>query len=312
MTYPLNKAKALKLSAMILFAIAVVFLVSGMLTANPSPPKNAAVSKPIEQYDAWVVVDDLTQGTLITRDMMKPTRVTQLGDSLIQNPDVALGRRVKQDVIAGAYLTSKMLVPNRPVIDDLPENYRAIAIRAGEVLTVGGYLQPGDHVDVMLLLKPNKESGAITSARRIASDLMVLAIGQQQNGTDKFEREAQAKSVVLAVHESLAPVLLLADASGEIRLAAVGSKELAAGTYEPSLTLPAMLLQTASLSTPQVAERHAAPMAGVVELRQFNPQPKPTSKPIVRSSNPVKRSHTAVNYVEVIQGRERTVVKANN
>ncbi|MCG6418654.1 Flp pilus assembly protein CpaB, partial [Vibrio fluvialis] len=144
-----------------------------------------------------------------------------------QNPDIAIGRRLKEEVAPGTYLTTKLLAPNRPVIDDLPEDYRAIAIKAGEVLTVGGYLQPGDFVDVMLLLKPNKESGAMTSARTIASNLMVLAIGENQTSKDNFQREDHAKSVVLAVHESIAPILLLADASGEIRLAAVGSKEVA-------------------------------------------------------------------------------------
>ena len=189
------------------------------------------------------------------------------------------------------------------MIDDLELNQRAVAIRADEVLTVGGYIQPGDHVDVMLLLKPNRESGTTTTARKIASNLKVLAVGDLQFGTESEDRENHAKSVVLSVYMDLAPTILLADSSGELRLAAVGSKEL---TDEKTNDLePRSLLHTVSLRS-QPSERTKT--TSVAELRQF----LPPRKKVEKASKPKptrKHAPQRVRYVELIQGNERSVVK---
>lgn len=308
MKMTLDKSLWLKIAAGALLAIGLVFFITGIMTAKRETTKVIPQMQPERLYQAWVLTHGAEKGTIITTDLIEPVSTPQFNDSFIQNPDIAIGRRLKEEVAPGTYLTAKLLAPNRPVIDDLPEDYRAIAIKAGEVLTVGGYLQPGDFVDVMLLLKPNKESGAMTSARTIASNLMVLAIGENQTSKDDFQREDHAKSVVLAVHESIAPILLLADASGEIRLAAVGSKEVALSNRpDSSFAENNALFHTVAVS--QTTSSSALNRgANVVELKQFNLTPKKSPK--VKPAP--KRPSQPVSYVEVIQGNERSMVTTKN
>lgn len=297
-----NKVKALKLASVVLLAIAMLFVLIGLLSApkaNPQPTQS-----PPALYSAWVFDQSVEQGTLISSEMIKQVTTPQHSQRYIQNKQFAVGRRLNQSVGEGDYVTDEMLAPNRPVIDDLPPHHRAIAIKASEVLTVGGYIQPGDYVDVMLLLKPNRESGTSTTSRKIASSLKVLALGDLQLGTDSDNRENHAKSVVLSVREDLAPTILLADSSGELRLAAVGSRELA--FEEPSNELdPALLLQTVSLTRPPSVTTTNTPVA---ELKQFEPAKKATKKTPKREFTR-QRAATRPRYVEIIQGNERSVVK---
>ncbi|WGY47377.1 Flp pilus assembly protein CpaB [Vibrio sp. ABG19] len=297
-----NKVKALKLASVVLFAIALIVVLIGLLTAPKTKPQPSQSPAPL--YSAWVFDQPLEQGTMIASEMLRQVNTPQHSQRYIQNKQFVVGRRLNQSVDVGDYVTDDLLAPDRPVIDDLPPHHRAIAIKAGEVLTVGGYIQPGDYVDVMLLLKPNRESGTSTTSRKIASSLKVLAVGDLQLGTDSDNRENHAKSVVLSVREDLAPTILLADSSGELRLAAVGSQELA--FEQPSKDLdPALLLQTVSLTRqPSATTTNTL----VAELKQFEPPKKETKK----SSKPDparQRVATRTRYVEVIQGNERSVVK---
>lgn len=297
-----NKVKALKLASVVLFAIAMILVLIGLLSAPKAKPQPSQSPPPL--YSAWVFDQSLEQGTMIAPEMIKQVNTPQHSQRYIQNKQFAVGRRLNQSVDVGDYVTDDLLAANRPVIDGLPPHHRAIAIKAGEVLTVGGYIQPGDYVDVMLLLKPNRESGTSTTSRKIASSLKVLAVGDLQLGTDSDNRENHAKSVVLSVREDLAPTILLADSSGELRLAAVGSQELA--FEEPSNDLdPALLLQTVSLTRQPSVTTTNTPVA---ELKQFEP-PKKETKKTSKPEPTRQRVTTRTRYVEVIQGNERSVVK---
>lgn len=297
MKLSLDKPQWLKIIGGTLLIIALVFLVIGITTSRQSPPPKMMPAQPEKLYQAWVVTDHIDKGMIITRDIVRRIATPEFSDEFIQDSEVALGRRVKNDVAAGTYLTDNLLYPNRPVIDDLAQNYRAIAIKAGEVLTVGGYLKPGDYVDVMLLLKPNKESGSQTSARTIATSLMVLAIGDQQQPLDGVSRAENARSVVLAVPEGMAPMMLLADTAGDIRLAAVGSKELALNNQYDS--------EGRSTGMSMSSTTHSAQANHMAELKQFSVAKKADVKaPRVTPKKPPQ----AQNAIEVIQGNQRSVV----
>lgn len=114
----------------------------------------------------------------------------------------------------GASFLSGMLTPGM----------RAVAIRVQEVSGVGGFIMPGDHVDVILSLKlkidrKTKDSGvafAEFTSETIVRNVRVMGIDQAFN--DFEENVAKASSVTLEVSSKQAEIIALADSRGELSL----------------------------------------------------------------------------------------------
>ncbi|MCG3729777.1 Flp pilus assembly protein CpaB [Vibrio cincinnatiensis] len=308
----INKTQWLKITAVTLFILALVFAVLGYLShSNASVGQENEAERPL--YQGWKFSQSLPAGQLITRDHLVPFATLQANTQMLSSPEMAIGKRLTRAVTQETLLTQNLLAEVHPIMGELPENYRAIAIRANEVMTVGGYLQPGDRVDIMLLLKPNKESGLHTTARRVASHVLVLAVGEHVTNAEGAHREANAKSVVLSIHESIAPLILLADSAGELRLAAVGSQErmrtenVIASSAEPTLTT----LEAASISDSTSSKNTADPLHShyTVDLKRFQ---SPSSKPSPTKAVKTARYREPASYIEIIQGSERSMVKTKN
>ena len=98
----------------------------------------------------------------------------------------------------------------------LPDGKRALTIKVDEVSGVGGFIHPGDHVDVLVDLALKEESEHFS--RTILHDIVVLTTGQiwQQKGDDK-PVVVTTVTLELTPHES--EVLNLASNEGKVRLA---------------------------------------------------------------------------------------------
>jgi pilus assembly protein CpaB len=100
----------------------------------------------------------------------------------------------------------------------LPDGKRALTVKVDEVAGVGGFIHPGDHVDVLVDL-PIKDTHEHFS-KTILHDIAVLTIGQiwQPKGDDNKPVVVNTVTLELTPHES--EVLNLASSSeGKIRLA---------------------------------------------------------------------------------------------
>ena len=98
----------------------------------------------------------------------------------------------------------------------LPDGKRALTVKVDEVAGVGGFIHPGDHVDVLVDL-PIKDAAEHFS-KTILHDIAVLTTGQiwQQKGDNK-PVVVNTVTLELTPHES--EVLNLASNEGKIRLA---------------------------------------------------------------------------------------------
>lgn len=127
----------------------------------------------------------------------------------------------------------------------IPPGHRAIAISVSEVTAGGGFINPGDFVDVIgefqvstsapasavLVLPRGGDQNKVYVAATVLQNVKVLAIGQQaqqpsQNaggaGADHLKPstdQAQAKSVTLALTPDEAQKVFLAEQVGTLRLA---------------------------------------------------------------------------------------------
>ena len=242
--------RRLKISAGLLLIVAVFFAWMGYQNQkNTSQTASKTLSNTFTpaptQYTLWKFTQDLSPGEKLTKDSVEQVTVEKVSPNQVQDLGQVLSLRVKRPIVSGSFLTTDMLEKARAIVDELPVGYRALAVTASEVSTVGGHLKPGDNVDIIYLLKPNDESGDVTTARRLASNIKVLAVGDQVTdmsrdlgNSEEIKKEAKnqkaksttraARSVVLAVEEPLAPMILLAESSGDLRLSIVGTDEMMA------------------------------------------------------------------------------------
>ncbi|WGV21651.1 Flp pilus assembly protein CpaB [Pseudomonas putida] len=150
---------------------------------------------------------------------------------------------------------------------------RAISVRVDDVVGVGGFLLPGNRVDVLATRQSNGGSNDAES-RTILQDLRVLAVDQTA-GTDKTQ-PVVVRAVTLEMSAKEAEVLVKAQSEGRLQLA---------------------------LRNPLDAQKQAPAVAAVEPVKAAPPAFKPQPRPVVNRSSDG-------GAVTIIRGTEVEVAKA--
>ena len=102
----------------------------------------------------------------------------------------------------------------------LSEQTKAVSIRVNAVLGVGGFVLPGDHVDILLTREEAVEVGARIVSRTytdvLLQNIRILAIDQIAD--DKKDKPSLAKTVTVEVRINDAQKLVLASTVGVLSL----------------------------------------------------------------------------------------------
>jgi pilus assembly protein CpaB len=212
---------------------------------SPEPAPVTASQPPAESLVAVATsVRALKAGQLIlASDIAVKGMPSPPADAFKDMPEI-VGRMVATDIPAGA-----PLVPSQFAADSiaylLKSGERAVGIKVDEVSSVGGFVKPGEHVDVLAFVPSTAERGTrLDTATVVIQDARVLTIGSaseldsaykkdgtssvgttlsKQSGveaaTEIHERRLNLKSAVLAVKEMDVNRLMAAATVGELRLA---------------------------------------------------------------------------------------------
>jgi pilus assembly protein CpaB len=150
----------------------------------------------------------------------------------------------------------------------IDKDKRAISVRVDDVVGVGGFLLPGNRVDVLATKKVGNNSNAVSET--ILEDLRVLAVDQTAS-TDKTQ-PVVVRAVTLEMTGEEAEILVKAQTEGKLQLA---------------LRNP---LDNQKKPLPPVEEAVA-----MVEA----PAPKPVPKPVVRRSGGGGSGVTIIRGIDV-------------
>lgn len=106
----------------------------------------------------------------------------------------------------------------------LQPGFRAVAIEVSAETAAGGYLQPNDHVDVIMSHKFQEGSEERVASEIVLQDIRVLALGDatQPQTSGDAPQVTSANVAVLEMSAEDARVLALADQMGDISLALRG------------------------------------------------------------------------------------------
>lgn len=146
--------------------------------------------------------------------------------------DDVIGRVPLMDIDAGAPVTGRYFKEGNLLAKIIPAGHQAISVEVNDILGVGGFVRPGDIVDVLLYLRGSGGgSGIETQARVLLKDVRVLAyeerIIDRPQGLKDEEKEkdkgssskSRQRTAVLAVPEADTTKLMLGVSLGELRLA---------------------------------------------------------------------------------------------
>ncbi|MEW6235490.1 MAG: Flp pilus assembly protein CpaB [Candidatus Omnitrophota bacterium] len=171
-----------------------------------------------------VAQKDIPAGTAIlaehVMDATHPKSLIPAG--AIDSQKLALNRMAKTAIYKGEILVQERLTePGAPsgLSSLIPEGQRAITLRVDDTIGVGGFVQPGHHVDIVTTVDLRGETNE-TVCKVILQNLQVIATGQEIDRKDRKENE-KPKTVptvtVLATPEQAEKLTLAANA-GVIRL----------------------------------------------------------------------------------------------
>lgn len=224
--------------------------------AKPAPVAAAPATAPTAKtpsaptYAVVVTAKPVAAGQAITAEALRVEQLPINPAGAFKEVAPLVGRAPVFDLGEGTPLLEGQLTSGLAM--RVEEGERAVAIKADEVMGVGNKVQPGDFVDVFVMLKFDGKDVDRSQARLLLSRKRVLAFGNASvdaqpskttdgNGNPAAQRNDPARTAVLAVPVEDINRLTLGESTGRLLLAL--RNPLDTSLPDPSLlaVLPAAL-----------------------------------------------------------------------
>ena len=318
-------SSALRILAILLAIGATVLGYIGYQASQDTQPPESRMAESSEaapiSYPIVIAARDIAPDHKIVAEDIKVTMVDKQVKDSFSEPPPLIGLSSRMTIAAGEMLLPEHFQSLSAVTANLHPGERAVAVKVDEVTGVGGYIEPGDKVDVLLFLPAGQETDKKSSAQLLLPALRVIAYGNQLDELDqqqirqksraylsvsedgalsdqlsesrKTENDGkssgkQSKTAVLAVDQAFASTLLLAESTGRIRLALVAGEAKTENTPSQLSAKTNYFISLESLKGPAI--------------KTVTP-PEIVTPPPVKSSTP-----KAAAQVTVHRGLQETVV----
>lgn len=170
---------------------------------------------------AVVAAKAMPTGTRLTDDSVKlvawPAK-TPLANGF-SDVDTVVDRGLLAAVVENEPITESKLAPREAgagLPPSIPEGMRAMSVKVNEVIGVAGFVVPGTHVDVLVVMNQHDDS----VARVVVDNLQVLAAGTRYDQEkSKDGKPIQTTVVTLLVTPDAAERVALAQSKGQLLLA---------------------------------------------------------------------------------------------
>ena len=252
----MDTKKTLLLGGLGVIAVVGFLQLKKMSTPPPAPQVTAAapvaeVISNVEYVDILVAAMDVPRGTRLTPDYMQwkrwPAEALEANLIDIQNQPQALEEFAtavaRADIFAGEPIMRQKIVQtdDRGIMAALlGPGMRAISTRITADTAAGGFIQPGDRVDVVLTtqLPRTMQTNMATVQNNyvfytIFENVPVLAIGQTSNQSPDGTAYVIGSTALLEMSQADSEVLIEAQSRGDISLILRGLNRQN-GAYVPS------------------------------------------------------------------------------
>ncbi|MCB5187293.1 Flp pilus assembly protein CpaB [Methylobacillus caricis] len=233
---------ALRITAILLFMGALLIGWYGLRTSQQSETV-APSTISIVRYSQVVARQDIPAGHVLKLEDLALEESETQNHLAYHSTAELIGRMVEAGVSKGSLLLHGHFPQRGAAAQLLKSGERGVAVKVDEVIGVGGFIQPGDHVDVLVYLNTSNGLSTESSAQSILRDVRVISYGETLQQSDpassnappaanalasgsSSQGKAQAMSghsAVLAVKEEDVARLMLAASGGTLRLSLRGA-----------------------------------------------------------------------------------------
>jgi len=279
---------ALKVIAVVAVLLAIVLAAVGY-NYSRSFAEKAEQAEQAEQQRAQekpqalavVALKPLAAYKPITKEDVALVPVSVLPSKPFTSLDEVAGKVPLTDIDAGAPVTARYFAESNILARAIPEGFQAVSVEVNDVIAVGGFVRPGDVVDVLLFLRGSGDV-AQAQSRVLLENVRVLAyeeriIDRPEGVEDQQDQQQRARqrTAVLAVPEAETTKLMLGVSAGDLRLALHGQKSevetAQAETTDNGLPL------SAEAAAKEKAKKASGKSIGIAELAKIKSQATPSS-----------------------------------
>lgn len=222
-------SSALRTFAFALIVLALLFgviayVMSGQIDRGP----DAAATEPVPENSrtlAVVAIRALKPYQAISREDVSLVPIAVEPAHYYKDVADVVGRSPVRTVATGLPVTEEAFGRRSALAEAIPPGTQAMSLEISDVTAVGGFVQPGDFVDVLLYLRASGEQVQHSQARVLIRDVRVLAYaqqlinGEQISGETGDSRGRRDRTAVLAVPQADTTRVMLGASLGELRLA---------------------------------------------------------------------------------------------
>lgn len=271
---------ALKIVAVVSVLLAVLlaavgFQVSRNYAAKADQAEQQQRQQAAQQTLAVVALKPLAAYKPIARDAIALVPVSVKPADPYGSIDDVVDKVPLVDIDAGAPVTQRYFKEGNVLARIIPAGHQAVSVEVSDVIAVGGFIRPGDVVDVLLYLRAGGAGQEQPQSRVLLDEVRVLAYEERiidrpeglKDDEDSKKRASRTRTAVLAIPEKDTTKLMLGVSLGELRLALHGQGGESVGeTAEQAKQAPDKVVTIAELARIRPAPA-AAGSAGAVPAR---------------------------------------------
>ncbi len=226
-----QKRPVVFLGIAVVLALVTTFMIYKWLQGQQGQETAAVPEVVIEGVNVAIAKDDIPWGTSLADTTLKVVKYPEEGvpSGHFQDIENLTGRVVLTNLKKNEPILESKLAPldvrNGGVAAVMDPNKRAMAVKVNEVVGLPGFVQPGDHVDVMATFenpKGNADNGNARITKVLLENTLVLASGtamDRAKDEDGNEVPKPVKVITLEVTLEEAEKLAMAENGGKLRLA---------------------------------------------------------------------------------------------
>jgi pilus assembly protein CpaB len=210
---------------MVVIALILSSLIAGLtytylqqIASQANKPTSAVVVAKVDIPLKTKITAEMVELQQIPNDYIQPGAMMAL--------DQVVGIVAREQVLAGEQINQRVLVTGGKDLGFsgvIPRDKRAVTITITDITAVGGFVKPGDYVDIVVTYDKS-EVGSHTS-RVVFQNIQVLALnalteaGATTTSLKDSKEGTKAMNITLAVSPEQEAAITLADEKGRIRLA---------------------------------------------------------------------------------------------
>lgn len=207
------------LAVAIVMGLFSMLMLRGYLVAHAQPQQTAELAPVV------VATGPIARGATLNGPMMKVAYYPRASvpDGAYTSVDQVLRgggggpRRALRDVVTNEPLVvTKLSGPGAPatLAGVLKPGMRAVSVKSTDVSGVGGFILPGDRVDVLVTRQVGSGQNVSSLVQALADDVRVLGVDQSADA----DKPTVAKAVTVEVTPDQAQAISLAQAVGSVTL----------------------------------------------------------------------------------------------